>query len=191
MQSHRWFWNIVTLVLLSLIVSSVSAAPIVVNDVAGDIAAPHRLGPISSSDLKRFNSMLKSFGSNEFQQLPHDTTDGIRVVSGAVRWDVSLEELEANPSEYPDGYYGVSIDQEDHSAIIARITTSESIDDTTSESIDDTPIRLVNFYFTDLGNVATNVNVATLTPLEIIFLLFFIIPYLFQFCDSNINGYSD
>jgi hypothetical protein len=122
MKSHHYLWGVVALILIALVVSSVSAAPAVANDARNNLGSPEPMYPGTEVTFEELNTQLKSLDYIDLQQLPKGAAVK-EIAPDVVRWDVSLEELETNTAEYPDGYYGVSINKEKHSAIIAHLTT--------------------------------------------------------------------
>lgn len=78
--------------------------------------------PGTKVNLEELNTQLKSIDSIDLQQLPKGA-EVKEIASDKIRWDVSLEMLETNLSAYSDGYYGVSMNKEKHSATIAHLKT--------------------------------------------------------------------
>ena len=121
MPSHKGFWSVFTLIVISLIISSVSAAPTVVNEALGSISQD-TVYPNTAGSLEDLNTMLESIDYNDLHQLPPDA-EVKDIPLDTVKWGISLEELATNTSTYPDGNYSVSGSKENQLPIIATLQT--------------------------------------------------------------------
>jgi len=121
MSSHKGFWSVFILIVISLIVSSVSAAPTVTNEALDGISQDMGY-PNTAGSLEELNTMLDSIDYNDLRQFPPDA-EFKDIPLDTVRWGISLEELVTNTSMYPDGNYSVSGSKENQLPIIATLKT--------------------------------------------------------------------
>lgn len=175
MRTHSFLFSIVTLIVVSLVISSVSAAPAIVNTAQDDLSTSNTMYPGTPISPDELTTMLKNVDYTALHSAAGETNvNQISIFSNEIRGDIALDELTTHLSSYSDGYYNVVTNDENQPRLIANIKTVSVDGDTTTRKV-------------EIG-VAPTRNAITVGL--VIFFIFVVIIAIVGLSDSIYRGYS-